>query len=138
MINYKESFFKDMEFGNTENKITGGYVYKSDIKSEDFSGGYVYKDDIKNEDFGGGYVYKGDIKSEDFIGGTRKRDMIVPIGLVVNDHNDNIKRYDGEYIGVIGIDRINEFLDLNHKPLKRITRKLNRIINANGTKSNRS
>jgi hypothetical protein len=107
MINYEESFLKNIEFGNTEDKITGGYVYAVDSKDEEFSGG------------------------------SRKRDVTIPIGLVVNDHNDNIKYHAGEYIGVIGMDRINEFLNLNYKPLKRITRKLKSFINKNRTKRNR-
>jgi hypothetical protein len=107
MINYKESFLKNVDFGNSENQITGGYVYTVNGKDEEFSGG------------------------------SRQRDMTVPVGLVVNDHNDNIKHHTGEYIGVIGIDKINEFLDLNYKPLKRISRKFKSIIKTNITKRNR-
>jgi hypothetical protein len=108
MFNYKESFLKNLEFGTTENKITGGYVYKVNSKHSE--------------------IY----------GGSLQRDVIVPVGLVVNDYDNNIKCPDGEYIGVIGIDRINEFLDLNHKPLKQITRKFKSNINSNRTKkSNR-
>jgi hypothetical protein len=108
MINYNESFLKNMEFSNIENKITGGYVYKVDSKQPEIQGG------------------------------SHQRDMIVPVGLVVNDYDDNMKCHKGEYIGVIGIDRINELLDLNHKPLKQITRNVKRTINSNRTKkSNR-
>jgi len=106
MINYEESFLKNLEFSNTENKITGGYVYKFDGKQEE--------------------IY----------GGSHQRDVIVPIGLVVNDYDENIKCHKGEYIGVIGMDRINEFFDLNHKPLKPITRKIKIAINSNRTKKN--
>lgn len=104
MFNYAESFMKNIEFSNYENKVTGGYVYKTDNNKEEIYGGSV------------------------------GRDVIVPIGLIVNDFNDNIKNYQGEYIGVIGMDRINEFLDLNHKPLKHITRKFKNAITSNRTK----
>ena len=108
MFNYKESFLKNLEFFNTENKMTGGYVYKVVEKQED-----------------------------DIYGGSNNRCVTVPVGLVVNDYDDNIKSIDGEYIGVIGIDRFNEFLDLNHKPLKQITRKFKIAINSNNTKKNK-
>ena len=39
MINYNESFLKNLEFSNVENKITGGYVYKGDSKQSDVYGG---------------------------------------------------------------------------------------------------
>lgn len=106
MINYEESFLNNIEFGNTESRIVGGYVYKAHSKNEAF------------------------------YGGTNQRDVTVPVGLLVNKHNDNIKCYGGEYVGVIGIDRINDFLDLNHKSVKRITRKFKSIVNQNRTKRN--
>jgi hypothetical protein len=108
MFNYKESFLNNLEFFSNENKITGGYVYNVDENQE-----------------------------EEFYGGSNNRGVTVPVGLVVNDYDDNIKRVDGEYIGVIGIDRFNEFLDLNHKPLKQITRKFKNVINSNHTKKNK-
>jgi len=108
MFNYKESFLKNLEFFNTENKITGGYVYKVDEKQQ-----------------------------EEVYGGSIQRGVTVPVGLVVNDYDDNIKCDEGEYIGVIGIDRFNEFLDLNHKPLKQITRKFKIAINSNHTQKNK-
>ena len=108
MFNYKESFLNNLEFFSAENKMTGGYVYKVDEKQE-----------------------------EEFYGGSNNRGVTVPVGLVVNDQDDNIKSIDGEYIGVIGIDRFNEFLDLNHKPFKQITRKFKNTINSNHTKKNK-
>ena len=108
MFNYKESFLNNLEFFSAENKMTGGYVYKVDEKQE-----------------------------YEIYGGSNSRGVTVPVGLVVNDHDDNIKSVDGEYIGVIGIDRFNEFLDLNHKPLKQITRKFKIAINSNNTKKNK-
>lgn len=105
MFNYKESFLNNLEFFNAENKITGGYVYKITDKQE-----------------------------QEVYGGSIKRGVTVPVGLVVNDYDDNIKCDDGEYLGVIGIDRFNEFLDLNHKPLKQITRNIKTTINNNKTK----
>ena len=104
MFNYNESFLKNLEFGTTENKITGGYVYKVNGKQ--------------------GEIYGGSLQS----------DVTVPVGLVVNDYDDNMKCPVGEYIGVIGMNRINELLDLNHKPLKQITRKITSTIKANLTK----
>jgi hypothetical protein len=122
MINYEESYLRNLDFGNTENKITGGYVYNVDSRNKDFTGGYVYEENAGNEEFGGG---------------THQRVVTVPIGLVVNRHNENIKCHSGEYMGVIGMDRINDFLNLNHKPLKQITRKFKSIINTTRTKKNR-
>lgn len=106
MFNYEESFLKNVEFSNIESKITGGYVYKTEGK-------------------------QGDI-----YGGSLQRGMTVPVGLIVNNYDDNIKSRSGEYIGVIGMDKIIELLGLNYKPLKNITRKLNSTIAPNRTKKN--
>ena len=104
MFNYEESFLKNVEFSNIENKITGGYVYKTEGKQEE--------------------IY----------GGSLQRDVTVPVGLVVNNCDDNIKSRGGKYIGVIGMDRINELLGLNYKPLKNITHKLKLAIAPNRKK----
>jgi len=103
-----KSRFKNLEFSNVDNKITGGYVYKVESK--------------QNEMYGG----------------SRERTVIVPVGLVVNKYDDNIKYSPGEYIGVLGMDKIDEFLNLNHKPFKRITRKMENIIHSNRTKKQKS
>mgnify|MGYP000845276453 CR=1 FL=1 len=47
--------------------------------------------------------------------------MTVPVGLVVNHHDDNMKSHVGEYVGVLGMDRINELLGLNYKTLQNVT-----------------
>lgn len=104
MFNYKESFLKQLEFVTNQHAITGGYTYKVGDENDLFRGGSI------------------------------QGDVVVPIGLVVNDYDDNLKNYDGEYVGVLGIGVINEFLDLNYKPIKRITRKLHEVISNKNTK----
>ena len=108
MFNYEESFLKNVEFSNIESKITGGYVYKTDGKHGD--------------------IY----------GGSLQRGMTVPVGLVVNHHDDNMKSHVGEYVGVLGMDRINELLGLNSKTLKNVTRKFTNAVTPNRTKKNKS
>lgn len=84
----------------------------------------------------GGYVYKH-IDDDEFFGGSGNRELVTLPGLTVNNYNENMKSHEGEYIGVIGIDKLNEFLNLNYKPLKQLTHS-NRIkIKTNKTKKHR-
>lgn len=108
MFNYEESFLKNVEFSNIDDKFIGGYVYKEENKGAEFNGG------------------------------SRPSDVTVPVGLVVNHTDDNMKSHVGEYIGVIGMDRINEFLNLNYKPLKNVTRKFTNAVTPNRTKKYKS
>jgi len=86
----------------------------------------------------GGYVYKHTDEDE-FFGGSGNRELVTLPGLTVNNYNENMKSHEGEYIGVIGIDKLNEFFDLNYKPLKQLTRNIrSRIrIKTNKTKKHR-
>ena len=84
----------------------------------------------------GGYVYKHTDKDE-FFGGSGNRKLVTLHGLTVNNYNENMKSHEGEYIGVIEVDKLNEFLDLNYKPLKQLTRNNRNKINANKTKKHR-
>ena len=84
----------------------------------------------------GGYVYKHRDEDE-FFGGSGNRELITLPGLTVNNYNENMKSHEGEYIGVIEVDKLNEFLDLNYKPLKQLTRNNRNKINANKTKKHR-
>jgi len=56
-------------------------------------------------------------------GGGNNSTLQVPIGLVVNKHDDNMTKTKGTYTGVIDMQKINEFIDLNYRVLKQITRK---------------
>lgn len=103
-MNFEPSFLNSIQFNDKNGSITGGYVYpKPKPKPQN--------------------MYNQNYFEKDYIEGGSKSFMQVPVGLVVNKYDDNMSINKGQYKGVIDINRINEFLDLNYKPLKQITKK---------------
>lgn len=101
-MNFEPSFLNEIQYNHTNGAITGGYVYPKPKPNN---------------------IYNQDYKEDVSIGGGSKSLIQVPVGLVVNKYDDNMSMNKGEYKGVIDIHKINEFLDLNYKPLKQITKK---------------
>ena len=101
-MNFEPSFLNSIQFNDKNGSITGGYVYP--------------KPKPQN-------MYNQNNFEEHYIEGGSKSLIQVPVGLVVNKYDDSMSITKGQYKGVVDIHRINEFLDLNYKPLKQITKK---------------
>lgn len=96
-MNFEQSFLDSIQFNKNSDTTVGGYTYP--IKKPLYD-----KNDITE-------------------GGGNNSTLQVPIGLVVNKHDDNMTKTKGTYTGVIDMQKINEFIDLNYRVLKQITRK---------------
>ena len=113
-MNFEPSFLNSIQFNKNEDNIVGGYTYPT-IKPKPKP---LYERELMN--------YKDvDLNKNDNIegGGSENTTLQVPVGLVINKHNDNMSMTNGTYTGVIDMQKINEFLDLNYRVLKQITRK---------------
>jgi hypothetical protein len=108
-MNYEGSYLNDIKFNKENEKMVGGYVYGKPIKEKEILE----------------YTEGGGLKTFE-----------APIGLIVNKCHNNTSKFKESHIGVISMNRINEFLDLNYKPMKHLSRKVTNIIK-NKTKKKR-
>ena len=114
-MNFEPSFLNSVQFNKNSDCMVGGYTYPTKPKP---NVNILYDKELLE-------YKKDDLNKKDTIGGGGNNSVMqVPIGLVVNKYDDNMSTMKGTYKGVIDIQKINEFLDLNYKPLKLLTRKI--------------
>lgn len=111
---FEPSFLNSIQFNKNSDTMVGGYTYPTKPKP---NVNILYDKELLD------YKKDGLNKNDVIEGGGSNSTLQVPIGLVVNKHDDNMTMTKGTYTGVIDIQKINEFLDLNYKPLKLLTRK---------------
>ena len=109
---FEPSFLNSIQVNKKEDDITvGGYTYPGKPKPN-----LLYNKELIN-------LNKDGLNNNDLIeGGSNGFSLQIPVGLILNKY-DNIPMTKGTYTGVIDMPKIDEFLHLNYKPLKQLTKK---------------